>query len=98
PEPVVTTVAPPPKPKAPASVNSDMAKLVWTPIPGITAIKQGDTKSFVSALGVVGVGTAASVYVAGHATYSAPQMTAMTVLSSYGLTVLANHVFMNKKQ
>ena len=95
PEPVVT--APPAITKQkPASKDADIAKLVWAPIPGITAIKQGDTKSFATALGVVGVGTAASVYVAGHATYTAPQMTAMTVLSSYGLTVLANHVFMNK--
>jgi hypothetical protein len=96
PESVVTAPPPPSQPAIPASMNSDMAKLVWAPIPGITALKQGDTKSFATALGVVGVGTAASVYVAGRATYSAPQMTAMTVLSSYGLTVLANHVFMNK--
>jgi hypothetical protein len=97
PEPVVTAPTPTPESTAPTTSNGDMAKLVWAPIPGITAIKQGDAKSFATALGVVGVGTAASVYVAGHATYSAPQMTAMTVLSSYGLTVLANHIFMNKK-
>jgi hypothetical protein len=32
---------------------------------------------------------------AGHATYTAPQMVAMTALSSYGLTVLVNHMFLD---
>ena len=49
-----------------------------------------------AALGVVAVGTTASVYMAGHATYAAPQMVAMTALSTYGLTVFVNHLFLKQ--
>jgi hypothetical protein len=31
----------------------------------------------------------------GHATYTAPQMAAMSALTGYGLTVLVNHMFLN---
>jgi hypothetical protein len=74
----------------------DLDRLAWTPLPGITAYKQNDMAGFATAMGVVAVGTTASVYMAGHATYSAPQMVAMTALSSYGLTVFVNHLFLKK--
>ncbi len=78
-------VAPPP-PSAPAS-------LAWTPLPGITALNQGNPTGFATAVGIVGVGTAASVAWSGYASYSAPQMVAMSALTSYGLTVFVNHMF-----
>ena len=71
----------------------NLANLAWAPVPGITALKTKNNAGFATALGTVTVGTAASVYVAGHSTYSAPQMVAVTALSSYGLTVLVNHLF-----
>ena len=69
------------------------ANLAWAPVPGITALKSNNTAGFATALGTVTLGTAATVYVAGHSTYSAPQMVAVSALSSYGLTVLVNHLF-----
>ena len=88
-----------PTPASPTSAPStastkpvNSANLVWAPLPGITALKQNNTVGFATALGVVGAGTATSVYLSGHATYSAPQMIAMTTLTSYGLTVFMNHL------
>jgi len=83
----------PTKPKT--TGEADLARLAWTPVPGMTALKQGNRAGFATAMGVVGAGTVASVYMAGHATYTAPQMVAMTALSSYGLTVLVNHMFLD---
>ena len=79
-----------------ANGEPDLARLAWTPLPGITAYKQNDMAGFASAMGMVAVGTTASVYMAGHATYAAPQMVAMTALSTYGLTVFVNHLFLKK--
>ena len=73
----------------PVSLN----RLAWAPLPGVTAYKSDNMAGFASALGIVAVGTGASVYIAGHATYSAPQMVAMSALTSYGLTVFVNHLF-----
>jgi len=93
-EPLVTKQQEVPDPMDPKKVvASNMERLAWAPVPGITALKTGNTAGFASALGAVTLGTAASVYVAGHATYSAPQMVAVSTLSSYGLTVLVNHIF-----
>ena len=78
------------------SGEPNLARLAWTPLPGITAYKQNDMAGFASAMGMVAVGTTASVYMAGHATYAAPQMVAMTALSSYGLTVFVNHLFLKQ--
>ncbi len=83
-----------PKTSLPTSPN--LSRMAWSPIPGITAIKQNNMTGFATALGVVGAGTATSVYMAGKATYSAPQMIAMTSLTSYGLTVFVNHLFLKK--
>ena len=93
---------PPPITKAPpqgdekteSAKPTDLAQLAWTPVPGITALKSGNTAGFATALGAVGAGTAASVYIAGHATYSGPQLVAISTLSTYGLTVLVNHMFL----
>ena len=71
----------------------DFETLAWAPIPGITALKRGNQAGFATALGAVTAGTAASVYIAGQSTYSAPQMIALSGLSAYGLTVLVNHIF-----
>ena len=79
--------------KRPRIRREGVANLAWAPVPGITALKANNTKGFATAVGTVTLGTAASVYVAGHATYSAPQMVAVSALSSYGLTVLVNHLF-----
>ena len=91
-EPMVTKqeALPAQKPKTERSIDA----LAWTPVPGITALKGGNSAGFATALGTVTVGTAASVYIAGQATYSAPQMVAVSALSSYGLTVLVNHIFL----
>ena len=78
------------------SGEPNLARLAWTPLPGITAYKQNDMAGFASAMGMVAVGTTASVYMAGHATYAAPQMVAMTALSTYGLTVFVNHLFLKQ--
>jgi hypothetical protein len=91
--PKIPVVATAPTPRNENVVN--MAASAWTPVPGYTALKQGNKIGFVSAMGAVGAGTAASVYLAGHATYSAPQLVAMTALSSYGLTVFVNHLFLD---
>jgi hypothetical protein len=72
----------------------DLTRLAWAPVPGITALKSGNTTGFATAVGAVGVGTVASVYIAGHATYSGPQLVAISTLSTYGLTVLVNHIFL----
>jgi len=90
----VPVITEPEPPQVTSKNGPDLNRLAWMPVPGITALQSGNTTGFVSALGAVGVGTAASVYVAGHATYSAPQLIAMTTLSTYGLTVLANHIFL----
>jgi hypothetical protein len=81
----------------PSTKTVSSANLVWAPLPGITALQQKNTAGFATALGVVGAGTATSVYLAGHATYTAPQMVAMTTLTSYGLTVFMNHLLQNNK-
>jgi hypothetical protein len=70
--------------------------LAWVPVPGITALRADNKAGFATALGVVGVGTAATVALTGHATYSATQMAGMSALTSYGLTVLVNHIFLAK--
>jgi hypothetical protein len=75
--------------------EADLATLAWMPVPGLTALKQDNTVGFATALGVVGAGTAATVYMTGAATYSAPQLIAVSTLSSYGLTVLVNHLFLD---
>jgi hypothetical protein len=93
--PIVESAPPEPPPKKSDS-DYEMAKLVWAPVPGITALKQDDNAGFATAVGLVGAGTAASVYMAGRATYSAPQMVAMTALTSYSLTVLVNNIFVKK--
>jgi hypothetical protein len=92
PELPVVTKAPPPETMKPMS---SLERMAWAPLPGVTALKQGNTAGFATALGVVGVGTAASVAWSGHATYTAPQMAAMSALTGYGLTVLVNHMFLN---
>jgi hypothetical protein len=79
---------------ADSTKTPNLDRLAWAPVPGITALQSGNTTGFAAALGAVGVGTAASVYVAGHATYSAPQLVAVSALSTYGLTVLVNHIFL----
>ena len=76
--------------------STDLSKVAWAPVPGITAVQQNNMAGFAAAIGVVGAGTATSVYMAGHATYSAPQMIAMTTLTSYGLTVFVNHLLLKK--
>jgi hypothetical protein len=88
--PVVAT-APAPRQKG----ETNLATLAWAPVPGLTALKQDNTVGFATALGVVGAGTAATVYMTGAATYSAPQLIAVSTLSSYGLTVLVNHLFLD---
>ena len=95
--PELPTVSPPAPPEDLAFTpkTSDFERMAWTPLPGITALKQGNSAGFVTALGVVGAGTAASVAWSGHASYSAPQMVAMNALTGYGLTVLVNHMFLN---
>ena len=93
---LVTASAKPQRTPQKASGEADLARLAWTPLPGITAYKQDNMAGFASAMGVVAVGTTASVYMAGHATYAAPQMVAMTALSTYGLTVFVNHLFLNE--
>ena len=90
-EPVVTKESPQPETQ---QELRDLDALAWAPVPGITALKSGDTAGFATAIGAVTAGTAASVYIAGHATYSAPQMVAVSALSSYGITVLVNHIFL----
>ena len=94
--PTVTAPAKPPKTPPTTSGEPNLARLAWTPVPGITPYLQNDMAGFASALGVVAVGTTASVYMAGHATYAAPQMVAMTALSTYGLTVFVNHLFLKQ--
>jgi hypothetical protein len=91
---IVQSVPPPQDAISTSSRDMDLTRLAWAPVPGITALKSGNTAGFATALGAVGAGTAASVYIAGHATYSAPQLTAVSVLSTYGLTVLVNHMFL----
>jgi hypothetical protein len=68
--------------------------LAWVPVPGITALRADNKAGFATAVGIVGVGTAATVALTGHATYSATQMAGMSALTSYGLTVLVNHIFL----
>jgi hypothetical protein len=95
--PALPEITPPVLPVEPEYIpkQSDFERMAWTPVPGITALKQGDSAGFVTALGVVGAGTAASVAWSGHASYSATQMVAMNALTGYGLTVLVNHMFLN---
>jgi len=76
-----------------STASAPSASLAWTPLPGITALNQGNPTGFATAVGIVGVGTAASVAWSGYASYSAPQMVAMSALTSYGLTVFVNHMF-----
>ena len=88
--------------KAPApEVNplnvSSLDQVAWTPVPGITALKQGNNAGFITAVGVVTAGTAASVAWSGYASYSAPQMIAMNAITGYGLTVLVNHIFIENR-
>lgn len=91
----VITKAPEPA-STPFSVSS-LDQVAWSPVPGITALKQGNNAGFVTAIGVVTAGTAASVAWSGYASYSAPQMIAMNAITGYGLTVLVNHMFIENR-
>ena len=97
PEPVELVVAvPEPSPVLKQTVAPSFDTLVWAPVPGITALKSNNKAGFATAVGIVGAGTAATVALTGHATYSATQMAGMSALTSYGLTVLVNHMFLSE--
>jgi len=95
PPPIDVAVNVPPRPAdIVKKVEPSLDTLAWAPVPGITALKAGNKADFLTAVGIVSAGTAASVALTGHATYSSTQMAGMSALTSYGLTVLVNHIFL----
>jgi len=95
PEPVELAVAVP-VPEIKEKTGPSLESLAWAPVPGITALRANNKAGFATAVGIVGAGTAATVALTGHATYSATQMAGMSALTSYGLTVLVNHIFLDE--
>ena len=88
----------PPKPKpsrAPRTPPSAAAvrAMAWAPVPGLPHLARGDHGAFARSLGVASAGTAIGIGLAGQATYTRGQFVTVSVLSTYAITTLANHLF-----
>ncbi len=83
------TPRPPRTPPSAAKVRA----LAWAPVPGLPHLIQGDHGGFARTLGVASVGATLGIGMAGHATYTRGQFIAVSVLSTYAMTTLANHLF-----
>ncbi len=81
-----------PSPRQPPSATRVRA-MAWAPIPGLPHLLRKDHGAFARSLGVAAVGTGLGIGLAGHATYTRGQFITMSVVSSYAITTLANHLF-----
>jgi hypothetical protein len=93
---LLAVTVPTPAPEIKKKTALSLETLAWAPVPGITALRANNKAGFAAAVGIVGAGTAATVALTGHATYSATQMAGMSALTSYGLTVFVNHIFLDE--
>ncbi|MEO0602949.1 MAG: hypothetical protein AAF211_16025 [Myxococcota bacterium] len=81
--------APTPVPK------SDRRKVLlqsFVPLPGYPSLRRGDTRNFVTALGLVVPATAVWVGAVGQGSQSASEFTVLSLAGFYGATVLTNQV------
>jgi hypothetical protein len=91
----VAAVAAAPAPAAPVD-PARLRRLAWAPLPGLTAMAQGDGRGAATSLAIALPGTAAMVAVAGSATSSPLGMIGLSALGYYALSVSVNQAIGNR--
>lgn len=82
----------PAAPKAPRPVNAARVRqLAWVPLPGLPSIAAGDGKGVALSWLLAVPASAAMVNLAGHATFTRPQLLATSVLGTAFTAIAVNH-------